>query len=222
VTVVANGLDTRIFKPAEKAAARDLLNLPQDKTLILFGAMYASRDKNKGYAQLRAALDALGLPPTDVELVVFGMSGASPDEAPLPYKTHWLGVLRDQQTLAALYSAADVMVVPSLQESFGQTASEPMACATPVVAFDTSGLKDVVDHRENGYLARQFEAEDLAEGIRWVLEDATRYRDLSTAARRKAERSFSVDVVAAHYRRRYEKALGGEPAVATASEFATA
>jgi len=63
------------------------------------------------------------------------------------------------------YSAADVLVVPSIQESLGQSASEAMACGTPVVAFSDTGLSDIVDHKVNGYLAKTYFEEDLARGI---------------------------------------------------------
>lgn len=207
LTVIPIGLDTQIFKPIERKAARDLLNLPQNKTLILFGAMYAGSDKNKGYPQLREALEQLTLPKDDVELAIFGMSAPSEGEEPLPYPAHWMGVLRDTYTLAALYSAADVMVVPSLQESFGQTASESLACGTPVVSFDTSGLKDIVDHQQNGYLAKPFDPADLAEGIRYILADSARYHSLSEEARKKVEKTFSLPTVVAQHRKVYAKQL---------------
>jgi glycogen synthase len=64
--------------------------------------------------------------------------------------------------LGLLYGAADVMVVPSLQESFGQTGSEAQACGRPVVAFDCTGLRGVVQHLATGYLVEPFNVEGLA------------------------------------------------------------
>ena len=97
------------------------------------------------------------------------------------------------------------MVVPSKQEAFGQTASEAMACGTHVVAFDTTGLKDIVDHKKNGYLARPFDIEDLAHGIGWVLSDSERHHALALAAREKVEREFEIELVARQYLGLYKK-----------------
>jgi glycosyltransferase involved in cell wall biosynthesis len=91
------------------------------------------------------------------------------------------------------------MLVPSIQESFGQTASESLACGTPVVAFNATGLKDIVDHQQNGYLAKAYEVEDFAKGINWVLENADRYHKLSLNAREKAEREFNLELQARRY-----------------------
>lgn len=207
LTVIPIGLDTQIFKPIDKTAARDLLNLPAHKTIVLFGAMYAGSDKNKGYPQLQEALKQLQLPSEKVELAIFGMSAPAKNEEALPYPAHWMGILRDPYTLAALYSAADVMIVPSLQESFGQTASEALACGTPVVAFNTSGLKDIIDHQRNGYLAKPFEPTDLAAGIRWVLEKTARHQSLSEHAREKVLSTFSLPTVVKQHQEIYQRQL---------------
>ena len=207
LTVIPIGLDTSIFKPLAKPAARSLLNLPRDKKLILFGAMYAGSDKNKGYSQLQEALARLTFANDEIELVIFGMSAPSEGEEPLPYPAHWMGILKDPFTLAALYSAADIMVVPSLQESFGQTASEALSCGTPVVAFNTSGLKDIVDHQENGYLAECFEPANLAQGITSILKDSERLSILSYNARQKVVSSFSLEKVVAQHLEVYQRQL---------------
>ena len=99
------------------------------------------------------------------------------------------------------------MLVPSLMEAFGQTASEAMACGTPVVAFNATGLKDIVDHHENGYLAQPYEAKDLAKGIEWVLEKEGRNKKLSRQARSNAEDKFALNKVAQKYLKLYEQIL---------------
>ncbi len=198
-----NAIDTKEFSPVEKVLAKSILNLDSNKKLILFGALSATSDLNKGFKELFEALNQLSCP--DIQIAVFG--SARPENEPLmKYKINYFGRLHDSVSLKVLYSAADVMVVPSLMEAFGQTASESMSCGTPVVAFKTSGLLDIVDHKINGYLAEAFDTADLARGMQWVLS-ADNYNQLSKNAREKVIREFDGDVVANKYISLYEKSL---------------
>lgn len=141
-----------------------------------------------------------------IELAVFGSS--EPENTPsFPFQARYLGRLQDDISLRILYSATDVIVVPSKQEAFGQTATESMACGTPVVFFDATGPKDIVDHKVTGYKARPFQAQDLAKGINWVLNHPDPAR-LSEEAREKVMREFDSNVVAGRYIRLYEEVLG--------------
>lgn len=195
------GLSLSDYKPVDKTLARSILSLPQDKKLVLFGAMHSTSDPNKGFQFLEPAIQllsrtALG---ADTELVIFGASRPkNPPEFGL--KSHYFGRLHDDISLALLYSAADVMVVPSRRESFGQTASEALACGTPVVAFNATGLLDIVEHKVNGYLAAPYSPTDLASGISWVLSrDASEYGSLVARAREKAVSHFSIELMVERY-----------------------
>ena len=99
-----------------------------------------------------------------------------------------------------------MFVAPSLMDAFGKTLAEAMACGTPVVCFDATGPKDIVDHKINGYLAKPFESEDLADGIEWVL-NASNYDELCLNAREKVVREFDSEVVAKKYIKLYEEIL---------------
>lgn len=209
VKVIPHGLDTSKYKPIPQTIARQLLQLPEAKRLILFGASPGTTgDQRKGLQFLKPALKRLkqqqGQFPT--ELVIFG-AAASSNPADLGFKVHYLGQFHDDIALALVYSAADVMVVPSMQEAFGQTASESLACGTPVVAFDATGLKDIVRHQHNGYLAQPFEVEDLAEGIAWVLADSDRYQTLCHHALVTAETEFSLDLQASRHIALYQEVV---------------
>jgi glycosyltransferase involved in cell wall biosynthesis len=198
-----NLIDTTLYKPFDKEKARELWNLPKDKKLILFGAMSAMSDINKGFKELYEALQLLST--KNIELVIFGSS--KPKNPPkFPFHTHYLGHIHDDVSLVTLYSSVDVMVVPSLQEAFGQTAMEAMACKVAVVAFNSTGLKDIVDHKINGYLAKPYEPYDLAKGIEWVLE-APNYKELCQNAREKVLREFDSKVVAKKYIKLYQEVL---------------
>ena len=201
VEVIPHGLDLETYQPIDQFTARQLLKLPQDKQLVLFGATGgAASDSRKGFGFLHQALKKLSESgwKEKLELVIFG-SSQSERSVNLGFKTHYLGRLYDNIGLALTYSAADVIIVPSVQEAFGQTASESLACGTPVVAFSATGLKDIVDHQQNGYLASPFNIEDLARGIGWVLEDGERYKKLRYYAREKAEQEFSLELQARRY-----------------------
>jgi len=179
IEVIHNGLDLNLYKPVDKTFACKIWNLSINKKLILFGAMS----------------------------VVFGASEPeNPPDFGLP--VHYLARLHDDVSLSLLYAAADVMVVPSRQEAFGQTASESLACGTPVVSFGATGLLDIVYHKINGYLAKPFNTSDLAAGINWVLSNENRHKELCANAREKAVESFDIEKVAGQYARLYGEILG--------------
>ncbi|GAB6182726.1 glycosyltransferase family 4 protein [Thermodesulfovibrio hydrogeniphilus] len=197
-----NPINTNIFKPFDKERSRELWNLPKDKKLVLFGAIGATSDPRKGFNQLTEALQKLNKN-LNIELVVFG--SRKPQNAPdFGFKTHYIGLLHDDISLVTLYNAVDVTVVPSLQENLSNTIMESLACGVPVVAFDGGGNSDMIEHQLNGYLAKPFESEDLADGIKWVL-NAPNYKELCKNAREKVVREFDSKLVAEKYIKLYRE-----------------
>lgn len=208
IHVIPNPLDTDCFKPVDKRFCRSLLGLPQNCPLIMFGAIGGARDPNKGFDLLREALSELAGRGNhaDAHCVVFGQG--EPREAPnVGFPIHWMGHRSDDVSLVSLYNAVDLVVVPSKQEAFGQVASEAQACGTPVVAFNTTGLRDVVDHQKTGYLAKPFSASDLMRGIEWLLDDVGRRTSVSIAARERALENWSFKEVAAKTMDVYQSAI---------------
>ena len=194
IEVIGNGIDPQIYQPHSPEIARKILNLPQDKKIILFGALDSTQDKRKGFSLLFAALQKLQALESRnrVELVIFGAS--TPTNPPdFGFKTRYIGKLSDDVSLSLLYAAADVFVAPSIQDNLPNTILEAMFCGTPCTAFKIGGIPDLIDDRENGYLARPFLPEDLAAGIHWILEDRDRYQKLATKSRDKAIANFSLD-----------------------------
>ena len=207
VSVIPNCLDTDIYKPLSKPEACDYWKLDPTKKKILFGAMNAIKDKNKGFDYLLAAISFLEkyTACNSLELVIFG-SDKPMQEIKTLIPIHYLGCLLDEMEIVTAYNASDVMVVPSLSEVFGQTASESMACGIPVVAFNCSGIKEVVDHKITGYLADPYSAENLAEGIIWCLEN-NKNNTLSINARKKVLENYSMSKVGELYRDLYMKLI---------------
>lgn len=199
VSVIPNGLDTNMFQPQDRLGACNHWNLSPDKQYILFGAANALRDPNKGWNLLQRSIQLFAeqYSHDNVELVIFGANEAvNMDNVALPVKS--VGYVQSEEDLALLYAAASIMVVPSLYENLPQTAVEAMSCGTPVVAFHTSGLVDIVDHQQNGYLAECYNPQELAEGIHWCLMHNAN-GELSKHARKKSLRCFSENVVTRQY-----------------------
>jgi glycosyltransferase involved in cell wall biosynthesis len=203
VVNLPNPIDTNKYKPIDKSVARELLNLPQNKKIILFGAMSATSDKRKGYSQLIDAVNKIE--EENIELVVFGNSGSKIKED-FKYKINFVGKLKDDISLQILYSAADVMIVPSLQENLSNVILESLSCAIPVVAFDIGGNSDMIEHKNNGYLAKPFDTYDLAKGIEWIL-NSENYSFLCENARNKAINEFDSKIVANRYIDLYKKII---------------
>jgi glycosyltransferase involved in cell wall biosynthesis len=207
IEVIPNPIDTQVYKPLNRQLARQLLNLPTDKKLILFVAMSSTSDYRKGFHLLQPAIAQLASSYAEqAELIVIGASekSSNPNSG---LKTHYLGSFYDDLSIAIAYAAADVFVAPSLQENLPNTIMEALACATPCVAFDVGGIPDLIEHQRNGYLAKPYEIDDLAKGIAWVLEDEQRHSHLSARARKKVEDEFELNKIALWYRSLYEKTL---------------
>jgi glycosyltransferase involved in cell wall biosynthesis len=197
-SVIPNGLDTEVFAPRDKPAARAALGVPAGAKAVLFVADSAAATR-KGFAYLAAALAQLAGEP---ELFLMSVGGNKPDVPGIPQVD--LGRIYDDQKLSQVYSAADVFVIPSLQESFGQTVTESMACGTPVVGFDTGGIPDMVRPGETGYLARVGDAADLADKIRRLLREPERWPEFGRNCRAAVLRDFSIEALAGRYAALYQ------------------
>ncbi|TFZ04208.1 glycosyltransferase family 4 protein [Ramlibacter rhizophilus] len=204
VTVIPNAIDTETWAPVDRLVAREVLGLRQDVPLVMFGAWGGSRDPRKGFDLLQEALCGLERICPDAELVVLGQS--APERSKGGMAVHYIGHLHDDISLRLLYSAVDVVVIPSRSENLPNAGLEAHSCGTPVVAFATGGLPDVVDHLVTGYLAHPFDAEELGHGIQWVLEHPDR-RQLRDAARLRAVSLWSNQAVGKRYVDLYQSIL---------------
>jgi glycosyltransferase involved in cell wall biosynthesis len=211
ITVIPHPIDLKVWAPCDQAQARSLLGLPLDRRLVLFGAIGGTGDPRKGadlllkaHGHLKAT--ATGIALEQLELVIFGQS--RPAELPdLGFPVHYSGQLHDDISLRLLYAAADVFVIPSRQDNLPNTGIEAHACGTPVVAFRTGGLVDIVEDRITGALAEPFDPASLAAAIAWVLDDPQRRRKLGVAARQRAERLWEPARIAGLYAEVYRQAV---------------
>jgi glycosyltransferase involved in cell wall biosynthesis len=200
---IPNPIDTSLFKPMDKMLCREKFNLPNNKKLILFGAMKIS-DERKGIHYLIKAIEILSQKndTNHLELVIFGKSNIDLS-ADFAFKVDYMNYLSNDKDIIALYNAVDVYVTPSLDENLPNTIMEAMSCGIPCVGFETGGIPEMIDHRLNGYVAEYKNAQDLANGIHWILNE-TDYSMLSINARKKAENCYSEEIVAQQYINSYQ------------------
>ena len=194
---IPNVIDTKFWKPEDKSLSRQMLNLPKKDFILAFGSFNANQEYHKGFDLLLEALKKIQKENLiKFHLIIFGQK-KSQNKISLNIPLHNMGQLDDLK-LKKLYSAVDAVVVPSRLEAFGQIASEASACGTPVVSFNTSGLKDIIIHHKTGYLAKQFDIEDLSQGIKWVLENSE-IKQLGHNARKHVINNFNSNLIAKKY-----------------------
>jgi glycosyltransferase involved in cell wall biosynthesis len=200
VHVIPNCIDTDLYEPIDKADARKVLGLEADKKYLLFGAMNALADANKGFTYLKEALERIK--GDNTELLVYG-TNEDMQRFDLSIPARSLGYINNDKMMALLYNAADVTIVPSLSENLSNTIMESLSCGTPVVAFNIGGNSDMIEHKKNGYLAKEKDNWDLAKGIEWCLAHNSDGA-LSKKARQKVMDNFTIEIVSEQYRKLYE------------------
>ena len=200
-------LDLRtIWTPHNKQMSRQSFGLPADKKLILAGAVGGVTNFYKGGDLLKEALNLLSdVAKISFEVILFGQDKEQYfDDWPLT--VHNAGKIHDQQLLARLYSCADLVIMPSRQEAFGQVASEAQACGVPVAAFAIGGPLDIIEHQKTGWLSPAFNTKDLAYGIEWILNNP-KIEEMSQASRDRALKLFSQEYIGEQYLDVYKQAL---------------
>ncbi|MCF6147392.1 MAG: methyltransferase domain-containing protein [Candidatus Kuenenia sp.] len=204
VNAIPNGVPVDKFKPYPKKDAREAFNIDMSANVILFGADSVV-NKRKGFVYLLKALNNLAY--NEKQNILLATFGHIPDNVTvnIKYPVKNLGTISETKQLAMIYSMADLFVIPSIEDNLPNTVVESMACGTPVVGFNIGGIPDMIDHRENGYVAKPTDAEDLVKGINWILSSSEETKSkLSEHCRKKAEEVYSMRTQALSYNKLYE------------------
>lgn len=206
ITNIPNPIDVEVFSQQDKLTQRAKYRVSADAKVILFGAANIN-DKRKGIKYLVEALQLLkqNHSSQDIEVVIFGKNKHF-DVNALPFKVHQLNIINDEKVLAEVYSLADVFVTTSIEDNLPNMIMEAMACGTPVVAFDTGGIPEMVNHLKNGYLAPLKSAQGIADGIKHILFQADP-ASFSKNARQKVLDNYTNSKVADQYTQLYHSVL---------------
>jgi Glycosyltransferase len=188
---IAFGIDLNIFIPKQKKDSRSKFDIPFHHKVIAFRDSGFKRDKFKGLRWLMEALEMYE-PKSPTTLLILedgeGFSVLSPKYNIV--RTGWI----DGENLVHALSAADIFVMPSIQESFGVMAVEAMACGTPVIVFEGTALPSVIQSPKGGLTVPSKDSKSLAYTIEKLLEDEQLRAKMGESARQLAESEYKLDV----------------------------
>jgi glycosyltransferase involved in cell wall biosynthesis len=210
ISVIPNGLDTRQFQPQDRRAAREQLGVPPNSKVLLFVA-HVLADKHKGLPLLVDAITRLRSIP---DLYLLGL-GEGQLAGQLAVPTLSLGYVKEERLLPLAYSAADILVLPTLQENFPGAALEALACGLPIVAFDVGGVPEIVRDGCTGVLVERANSTALGAAIERLLQDPGLRSQMSANCRRVAVQEYALDVQARRYVELYDTLLGRRSQVGT-------
>jgi len=204
VTSIPLPIDTTIYQPSSTILAREALGLPIQAKILLCGASYLD-DPRKGFNELALSLSLLDK--TETENLILLVVGLNHNNAfnKIPFTVQFLGEIKNQPSMALIYRAADLFLCSSLEESGPMMIPEAMLCGAPVVAFDTGGASDWIDHGTNGYLVANANVQDFAYGVRAFLN--TDKNSITTIVRNKAFALHCPENVAQKHIQLYHKLL---------------
>ena len=213
VTVIPHGVDTDVFRPVNRDLARDVLGMSRDARSVLFVAEGLHRPV-KGLAVLVQTLNGMR-DKTDLLLITVGSRhGRPPVEVRVPHLG--LGPIRDERFLSLVYSAVDILVIPSLQENCPLVVLVAMACGIPIVGSDVGGIPELVRPECTGLLVPPKDPDALRTAIAQLLDDPTRRAELGRTCRRIAVEEYPLTLQIRRYADLYEAILSGRgSAIAT-------
>jgi glycosyltransferase involved in cell wall biosynthesis len=203
---IPNGIDTDAYQPLDRHLCKAVLDIPQDKKVLLFGAE-SLKDKRKGGDLLLNALQQLPQSlKAEILLLTFG-HGSEAITAELGIPTINLGYISSDRIKSIAYSAADLFIFPTRADNLPLVLQESMACGTPMVSFDIGGVPDLVRPMVTGYLAKPEDPNDFCNGIVTLLEDEQLRQTMSVNCRAIALAEYSLELQAKRYIKIYKQIL---------------
>lgn len=196
--LIPNGIDNRIFKPISKEVARTILNLPQDKKIILF-VSDSLQNKRKGFHFLLEAIQQMD----QDNFVVCGVGRKSKEIA--ESNVRHLGAINDERLMSVIYNAADVFVLPSVEDNLPNVIVEALLCGLPSIGFKIGGMTDLIQESENGLLCDEISADTLLKQINAFFEEGITLSKNEIAE--NASLKYSYNVQAKGYMKLFEEIL---------------
>jgi glycosyltransferase involved in cell wall biosynthesis len=168
---IPNYIDTQVFAPTNKKAARELFGIKVHEKVIMFGATEGTDNPYKGWPYLLESLNILSKENSEYKIIILGSEKNDSFIQSVPFPVIFSGHINSEERICNLYNSADVFVAPSLADNLPNMVIESLACETPVVGFNIGGIPDLIIHKENGYIANYMDSYDLLQGIKWVFDN---------------------------------------------------
>ena len=204
-------LPTDAYSPMPKSVCKKRLGIDPAQFVVGF-ACAAMGNRRKGFVDLIAAIEML---PESIKanmtLISFGFQPSKQVRALVSVPWVHLGRPSGGGEQSPIYSAMDAFVIPSLEEAFGQTALEALACETPVIGTRVGGIPEIVQEEVTGLLAPARSPHRLAECISRFYEDAELRRACGIEGRRLALQRHDAEVIARAYEALYKNLLSAAP-----------
>ena len=195
-------IDSDIFYKKNKISCRKQFHFPVDKKLILYGSSNGLKDRRKGWSYLKKSLEITN---EDFDLIILGSKKPLDFDINFKGKVHFVEKLSDDMKLCDLYNSVDCLVIPSVHDNTPLITQEAQMCGVPIILFDHNGLSEIVDHKINGFKAKSLEADSLAEGIDWMLENLDKSDLINNSIIRSKEQL--LENIGAQYNKLYKKVL---------------
>lgn len=197
---IYNGIDTEVFKPISKNEARQKLNLPLDKKIVLSVVKRGQSNPWKGGNYINEAINAL----SDQKDVIFICIGGEISN----HQVRNVDFISEEAILALYYSASDILLHPAIAETFGLTIAEGMACGLPVVSFVTGSIPELVENGWNGFLAKYKNSPDLISKLKTTLNlSLEKLKEMSINAQNKVKDNFTLPMMVNKYLNLYNQIL---------------
>ena len=195
-------IDVNDWEPIEKKFARKTLDFDTDKKYFLFSAYNGINDERKGFDLLLKALTKLDIDKKKFTIIILGNADGLNKINKLyeyDFQIFDQNFNDNKKLLKTIYSACDILIMPSKLEAFGQVALEAGSCSLPCVSFKNTGVEDIINHNEDGYLADYLNIEDLARGIN-LLNIESIHNKMSKNIRNKVVQEFSYENISKKYK----------------------
>ncbi len=205
VSVIPNGIDTDLFTPENRDQQRQEMGILEDAKVVLFVAQDVDASR-KGFSFLLEALGKIDAS-SQGNILLKSIGKERPDLSGIGLNHQHLGYIESEAAMSAVYAAADLLALPSLQDNLPNTMIEAMASGTPVVAFDVGGIADFVSPSETGFLAPARDSNALASKIEEALSNKHRLNEMSAKCRDIAVKECSLAVQAERYRKLFNSLI---------------